>query len=50
MANEQNRSTFALGDVFHLADGFLLELGIANCEYLINHQNLWLQMSGYSET
>ena len=49
MAHEQHGSAFAFGDVLHLADGFLLELGVADGQDLVNHQDLGIEVSCNSE-
>ena len=43
MTNEKDCSALALGDVFHLAYRFLLELRIADGEDFVHHQYLRLQ-------
>ena len=52
MTHEEDGAALALGDVFHLADGFLLELGIADGEDLVHYEDLGLQESrdGEAET
>ena len=49
MRNKQDGSALALGDGFHLADGFLLELGIANGEDFVHHEDLGFEESGYGK-
>ena len=44
MTHEEDRAPLPARDVLHLADGFLLELGIADGQNLIYNQNLGLQM------
>ena len=45
MTNEEDGAALALGDVFHLADGFLLELGIADSKDFVNDEDLGFQES-----
>ena len=49
MRNEQDCSTFSGGDVFHLADGFLLELGIADGEDFVHDEDLRIQEGCYGK-
>lgn len=49
MAHEQYSSAFAFGDILHLADGFLLELGIADSQNLVHHQDLGVEVRSNSE-
>ena len=50
MTNEEDSAALALGDVFHLADGFFLELGVADGKDLIHDKNLGFEESGDSKT
>ena len=49
MANEEDGAALALGDVFHLADGFLLELGIADGEDFVHDEDLGFEEGRYGE-
>ena len=49
MTHEEHRSAFAFGDVLHLADGFLLELSVADGEDFVHHQDLGVKESCYGE-
>lgn len=49
MTHEQHCSAAMGGDVFHLADGFLLELSIADGEDLIDDEDLGLEEGGDGE-
>ena len=49
MTNEEDCSALALGNVFHLADGFLLELGIADGEDFVHNEDLRFQERSYGE-
>jgi hypothetical protein len=40
MTHKQHGSAFAFGDILHLADGFLLELGVADGQDFVHHQDL----------
>ena len=50
VGDEEDGAAVGVGDGLHLADGFLLELGIAHGEDLVNNQNLRVKMSGYGKT
>ena len=49
MTDKEDGSTLPLGDVFHLADGFLLELGIADGEDFVYDEDLGFEESRYGE-
>ena len=49
MTHKQHGAAFALGDVFHLADSFLLELGIADSEDFVHDEDLRIKKRGYGE-
>ena len=49
MAYEEHRSTFASRNILHLADGFLLELGVADGEDFVHHQDLGIKVRSHSE-
>ena len=49
MTHEEDGTALALGDVFHLADGFLLELGIADGEDFVYDEDLRFEEGGYGE-
>ena len=49
MTNEEDCSALALGNVFHLADGFLLELGIADGEDFVHDEDLRFEEGCYGE-
>ncbi|MGN1158455.1 MAG: hypothetical protein ACI4TK_19975, partial [Agathobacter sp.] len=49
MADEEDGAAFALGDVFHLADGFLLELSVAYGEDFVHDEDFGVEMGGYGE-
>ena len=49
MTHKQHRTSFATGNILHLADGFLLELGIADSKDFVHHQNLGVEMRSHSE-
>jgi len=49
MRNEQDSSAFTGGDVFHLSDGFLLELGIADGEDFVHDEDLGIEEGCYGE-
>ena len=44
MADEQHRAAFAGGHLAHLAQAFLLKLGVADRQHLVDDQDLRLQM------
>ena len=46
MTHKQHRPPFAFRYVLHLADSFLLELGIAYGKYLVYYQYFRFQESG----
>src|SRR5262245_18374690 len=46
VADEQQRTTFSTGSLFHPAEASLLKLGIADCQYLVDDQDVRLQMCG----
>ena len=50
MAHEQHCSAFAAAYVLHLADGLLLEFGVAHGEHFIHHQYFRFQVSGDGES
>ena len=50
MAHKQHGTAFAVGDVLHLADGFLLEFGIAYGEDFVHNEDFGVEMGGNSET
>ena len=49
VGDEEDGAAFALGDVFHLADGFLLELGVAYGEDFIDDEDLRFEEGSYGE-
>lgn len=49
MAHKKHCSSFALGDVLHLADGFLLELGIADGEDFVHDEDLGIEVGRHGE-
>src|SRR5690349_712264 len=44
MTNKQNRSTFFLTHIFHLAQTLLLELRISHSQHFVHYQYLRLKM------
>ena len=49
MTHEEDGAAFALGDVFHLADGFFLELGVTDGEDFVHDENLGFDEGSYGE-
>ena len=49
MTHEEDGAAFALGDVFHLANGFLLELGVTYGEDFVHDEDLGVEESSYGE-
>ena len=49
MAHEQHGPAFAAADILHLADGLLLEFGIAHGEYFVHHQYFGFQVRSDGE-
>ena len=49
MTHEEDSAAFALGDVLHLADGFLLELGVAYGEDFVHDEDLGFEKGCYGE-
>ena len=49
MGDEEDGAAFALGDVFHLADGFLLELGVAYGEDFVHDEDLGVEVGCYGK-
>src|SRR5947207_7295874 len=49
MADEQHGAALGTRNVVHLADAFLLELGISDSKHLINEKDLRFEMGGDSE-
>ena len=50
MAHEQYGTPFSATYVLHLADGFLLEFGVAHGEHFVHHQYFGLQVGGDGES
>ena len=49
MAHEEHSSSFTLGDVFHLTDGFLLELGVADSKDFVHDEDFGFKEGRYGE-
>ena len=49
MAYEQHRSAFSAAYVLHLADGLLLEFGVAHGQHFVHHQYFGFQVRGDGE-
>ena len=49
MAYEEKGPTLVAAHILHFTQAFFLKAGIPNCQYLIHHQDLRLQMSRYGE-
>ena len=49
MANKQHRSAFTFANVLHLADGFLLEFGVADGKDFVDNQYLGVEVCGDGE-
>ena len=50
MAHEQYCSAFAAAYILHLADGFLLEFGVAHGEHFVHHKDFGFQVRGDGES
>ena len=49
MTHKQHRAALALRDILHLANGFLLELGVTDGKDLVDNQNLRFQVGSDGE-
>ena len=49
MAYEQHCPSLAAGDFIHFSKALFLKLGIADCQHLVDNQNLRLEMRGDCE-
>src|SRR5215813_12555243 len=49
MAYKKHRASLSGGHLSHLAQALLLKLGVADCQHLIHHKDLRLQMRRHRE-
>ena len=49
MTNKYDRSSLISGDLIHFSEALFLKFGVANGQYLVNNQNLRLEVRGNRE-
>ena len=49
MRDKEDSAAFSPGDLVHLAEAFLLELGVADGEDLVDHKDVRLHVSRHGE-